>query len=140
MHTDSYQTILKEAGFRVTSGRVAVLDVLATSPAPLSTKDIVKKVPSTAKVDQATVYRMLTALREKGIVQLVNMEHDHAHWELAGHHHHVICEQCGLVTELEACDIDALQKAAKRISGFPTIARHSLEFFGTCASCTKNSR
>lgn len=140
MHTDSYQSILKEAGFRVTSGRVAVLDVLATSPTPLSTKDIIKKVPAAAKVDQATVYRMLTALREKGIVQMVNMEHDHAHWELAGHHHHVICEQCGSVTELEACDIDALQKAAKRISGFPTIARHSLEFFGTCATCTKKSR
>ena len=137
---DSYQDMLKDAGFRVTSGRVAVLDVLASSPTPLSTKDIIKKVPAAAKVDQATVYRMLTALREKGIVQMVNLEHDHAHWELAGHHHHVICEQCGSVTELEACDIDALQRAAKRISGFPTIARHSLEFFGTCATCAKKAR
>lgn len=133
------ETILKDAGFRVTTGRVAVLELLAVSPAPLTTKDILEKIKR-ARLDQATIYRMLTALKEKGIVQMVNMEHDHAHWELVSHHHHAVCEKCGAVIDISKCDLHKLEEDIKKISGFTTIHRHSLEFFGLCAKCTKKSR
>ncbi len=133
------ETVLKDAGFRVTTGRVAVLELLAQSPTPLATRDILGKVKH-VHLDQATVYRMLTALREKGIVQMVNMEHDHAHWELAGHHHHAVCENCGTVIDISKCDLHKLEEDIKKLSGFTTINRHSLEFFGLCTKCTKKSR
>ncbi len=135
----SPETILKDNGFRVTPGRVSVLVLLAESPTPLTTKDILHKVKH-SHLDQATIYRMLTALREKGIVQMVNMEHDHAHWELAGHHHHAVCENCGSVVDISKCDLHKLEEDIKKISGFSSIRRHSLEFFGLCAKCTKKSR
>lgn len=133
------ETILKDAGFRVTTGRVAVLALLAQSPAPLTTKEILKQIKH-VRLDQATIYRMLTALKEKGLVQLVNMEHDHAHWELAGHHHHAVCENCGAVVDISKCDLRKLETDIKKVSGFTAIHRHSLEFFGLCAKCTKKSR
>jgi Fe2+ or Zn2+ uptake regulation protein len=135
----SPETILKDAGFRVTTGRVAVLHLLEQSPTPLSIQDILKQVKH-VRLDQATVYRMLTALREKGLVQLVNMEHDHAHWELAGHHHHAVCESCGKVLDISKCDLHRLEEEIKTVSGFASLHRHSLEFFGLCAACAKKSR
>lgn len=135
----SPETILKDAGFRVTPGRVAVLELLAESPTPLSTKDILGKVRH-VQLDQATIYRMLTALREKGVVQLVNMEHDHTHWELASHHHHAVCEQCGAIVDISKCDLHKLEEDIKKVSGFSVLHRHSLEFFGLCTKCTKKSR
>lgn len=133
------ETILKDAGFRVTTGRMAVLRLLAESPTPLATKEILNKVKR-VRLDQATVYRMLEAMREKGLVQMVNMEHDHAHWELTNHHHHVICEQCGKIVDISKCDLHKLETNIKKISGFTDIRRHSLEFFGLCAACGKKSK
>lgn len=135
----SPETTLKDNGFRVTPGRVAVLELLAQSSIPLTTKDILSKVKH-LHLDQATIYRMLTALKEKNILQMVNMEHDHAHWELVSHHHHAVCEQCGKVIDISKCDLHKLEEEIKKISGFSTIRRHSLEFFGLCAKCTKKSR
>lgn len=131
-----FENILKDAGFRVTTGRVAVLGLLAESPAPLAIKDILHKIKH-VRLDQATVYRMLDAMREKGLVQMVNMEHDHTHWELTSHHHHAICEQCGKVIDISKCDLQKLEAEIKKVSGFTTIRRHSLEFFGLCAPCSK---
>lgn len=135
----SPETVLRDNNFRVTPGRVAVLDLLAQSSTPLATKDILRKLKH-LHLDQATIYRMLTALKEKSIVQMVNMEHDHTHWELVSHHHHAVCEQCGRVVDISQCDLHKLEEEIKKISGFSTIRRHSLEFFGLCAKCTKKSR
>jgi Fur family peroxide stress response transcriptional regulator len=132
------ETALKNAGFRVTTGRVAVLNTLATSPTPVTIKDILKTIAH-IRLDQATIYRMLEAFREKGLVQMVNMEHDHTHWELASHHHHAICEQCGVVIDISKCDLHTLESDIKKMSGFTVIRRHSLEFFGLCAACGKKT-
>lgn len=132
------ETALKDAGFRITTGRVAVLRLLAESPTPLAIKDILGKVKH-VHLDQATVYRMLDAMREKGLVQMVNMEHDHTHWELTSHHHHAICEQCGVVIDISKCDLHKLESDIKKMSGLTVIRRHSLEFFGLCATCSKKT-
>jgi Fe2+ or Zn2+ uptake regulation protein len=132
------ESILKEAGFRVTTGRVAVLRLLAASPTPLAIKDMLPNIKH-VRLDQATVYRTLEAFREKHLVQMVNMEHDHTHWELTNHHHHAICEQCGKIVNVSKCNLQKLETDIKKLSGFTAIRRHSLEFFGLCADCSKKS-
>lgn len=133
------EATLKDAGFRITTGRIAVLNALAKSPAPATIKDILKTITH-IKLDQATVYRMLEAFREKGIVQMVNLEHDHSHWELTHHHHHAICERCGKIVDISTCDLHALEADIKKVSGFTAISRHSLEFFGICKACDKKNK
>ncbi|MBL8031107.1 MAG: transcriptional repressor [Candidatus Doudnabacteria bacterium] len=140
MNTLSHpETTLKNAGVRVTTGRMAVLNTLAASPTPVTIKDILKATTH-IKLDQVTVYRMLEAFRERGLVQMVNLEHDHSHWELTSHHHHAICEHCGKIVDISKCDLHKLEADIKKISGFIGIRRHSLEFFGLCATCGKKSR
>lgn len=126
---------LKGFGLKVTQPRLAILDSLNGSPVPLSAQEIHRKVKS-AKADQATIYRNLQTLATTGLIRRVNFQHDHNHYELAGHHHHhVICENCGKVADISKCDITTMEKQAKAMSGFAQINSHALEFFGLCKNC-----
>lgn len=135
-----FKTLLKKGGYRVTPGRVAILQVLELSKRPLSVAQVVKRLPST--LNQTTVYRALEALALSGFVRKVNLHHAHTHYELVvgvKHHHHIICE-CGFIEDIENCDTHNLEKVAlKKSRGFTSLQSHSLEFFGTCKKCATTS-
>ncbi len=133
------QAALRQAGLKATAGRIAVLTLLTASKKPLTIQDIQKQLKKQAP-DQATLYRMMGLLKDSGTIRQVNLEHPHAHYEYsAGHHHHAICENCGKVVDISACNITKLETEVKKVAGFSRINHHSLEFFGICNSCTKQS-
>lgn len=135
------KNLLRQAGFRATPGRIAFLELLRKSDKPLSIQDVLEKLKGNS-IDQATVYRIVEALRDKGIIQYVNMEHGHAHFELVSptHHHHAICQQCGKIVDISKCNIKSLETEVLAVSGFKKINRHALEFFGICDSCSKKKK
>ena len=131
--------ILREVKLKVTPARIAILEVLSGTFEPLSANDIFESVRKNG-YDQATVYRNIKSLGEKGIVRQVGLEHDHAHYELTpdNEHHHVICIQCGRVEEFVGCVDDAvIANALKQAKHFDVVDRHSFELFGRCKSCTQ---
>lgn len=130
--------ILRNAGFKATPGRIAFLELVYKARKPLSIQDVLVKLKKHA-IDQATIYRIVDALQGKGIIQYVNMEHGHAHFELVSplHHHHAICESCGKVVDISKCNIKHLEDEVLKVSNFKNLNRHSLEFFGLCKSCAK---
>jgi Fe2+ or Zn2+ uptake regulation protein len=128
---------LRSKKLKATPARLELLQLLSKSPAPLSIGDMQKKMVK-SKPDQATFYRMVKDLKEAGIIRQVNIEHNHAHYEIGNdHHHHAICEQCGKVIDLSSCNIAGLEKEIMKKTKFKTINRHSLEFFGVCNTCSK---
>ena len=135
------KSVLRTAGFRATPGRIAFLELLKKSDKPLSIQDVLDKLKGKS-IDQATVYRIVEALRTKGIIQYVNMEHGHAHFEINSptHHHHAICERCGKVIDISKCNIQNLETEVLKVSVFTKINRHALEFFGICDSCSKKKK
>lgn len=137
MPKHDFATLLRENGLRATPGRLALLTVLAKETRPRSVEDLLQALQG--DMDKVTLYRALEALRDAGIVARVNLEHDHAHYELLvgrPHHHHAICRGCGHVEDIEVPHAPALEREAhKRTRGFSHIDRHSLEFFGLCRSC-----
>lgn len=131
---------LKEFGLKATQPRLAILDTLNASQIPLSAREIHRKVKS-ANADQATIYRNLQTLAAAGLIRRVNFQHDHNHYELAGHHHHhAICENCGKVVDISKCDIAGLEKQVLAVSGFAQINSHALEFFGLCKNCASKKQ
>lgn len=136
MDNTSLIALLKQTGLKVTPARVKVYEILANVGKPLSVHDILKKLPA-GSADQATVYRILEALKKVGLVKSVEFEHGHAHFEIdsGDHHHHIICESCGKVVDVSKCDVSGLDRQVLKISGFKNINRHSLEFFGLCDKC-----
>lgn len=134
---EQFAAMLRKGGLKATPGRLALLLLLAKADRPLAIHDITDG--SKKGLNQATIYRALESLCEAEIVRRVDMQHAHAHYELAEgarHHHHLICKNCGRVEDVEHCDVTAIEHAVlKKSKMFASIQTHSLEFFGLCKKC-----
>lgn len=130
------KTLLRNAGYKATPKRLALLELLQKSKKPLSIQEITKGLRG-KKMDQVTAYRILDVLEKIGLVRKVDLQHGHADYELANDdHHHIVCTRCGKIEDFEGCELEALtKKIARKSKSFPIIQRHSLEFFGVCRSC-----
>jgi Fe2+ or Zn2+ uptake regulation protein len=136
---EDFKEILRKSGYKATPSRLAILEILKRAKNPISAQDIIDALPS--NTDQATVYRTLKSLNEKGIIKPIDLRHNHAHYELTNtdEHHHLICLRCGRVEEVHHCNIETTQETILRSSKhFAEIKQHALEFYGICKSCAKN--
>ena len=120
---------MRGRGYKTTPQRMAVLRALAAEQHQ-SMESIRSRCP---RVGMVTVYRTLDLLNGLGIVRRLDLG-DGARYELAeNHHHHMICESCGDISEFEECALD--QKLLPVGSfGFEVLA-HSIEVYGRCAGC-----
>lgn len=129
---------LKQAGLKVTTPRIRVLQILAqTNAHHLSAEDVYKSLLEMDEdVGLATVYRVLTQFEAAGIVSRHNFEGGHSVFELskADHHDHLVCLQCGRVDEFYDDMIETRQDSIAQKAGF-SITSHSLNIYGTCAQC-----
>jgi Fur family ferric uptake transcriptional regulator len=136
--TRRLSALLRGAGFKATPHRLAVLALLEKSKKPLSIKKIRDQLRR-KDLDQATLYRMVNALEQAGLLRAVDFRHSHAHYELEGgerHHHHIVCQSCGKLADIFA-DTSRLEAQALKMSKFAAITSHSLEFFGLCRACAR---
>lgn len=132
--------VLRKSGCRVTSARIAVLEMFQRNPKPLSVQEVIAMLPRDA--DQATVYRTIRSLRDKGILRQIDLRHNHAHYELANlaEHHHLVCVRCGRIEDVHGCTLEtAYPELLRHSKHFAEITQHALEFYGVCKSCIKIS-
>ena len=96
---------LREVDQQYTANRRAVTTVLAAAATPLTLPDILDADRSLA---QSSAYRSLAVLVEAGVVRRLVHGGDHAHYELAEqlteHHHHLVCDECGIGRRRDAAD------------------------------------
>ena len=120
---------MRGAGYKATPQRAAVLKALAEGQHQ-GLEDVRARCP---EVGLVTVYRTLDLLSELGIVRRLGLG-DGARYELAeDHHHHMICESCGNISEFEECPLDPELLPVEN-SEFE-VRSHSLEVYGRCAGC-----
>lgn len=126
---------LKEAEVKATPARLEIIKKLASVRKPVSVDQLAKLAPS---VDLATVYRAVNALTECGILKKVNLQSGQAFFELSGgHHHHLVCSNCGSVRDFGGCGVSGLERKIRKTGFFSKLNGHSLEFFGICRKCDK---
>ena len=119
---------MRGAGYKATPQREAVLRALVAERHQ-SLKGIRARCP---EVGLVTVYRTLDLLGEIGLVRRLDFG-DGARYELAeDHHHHIICESCGDISEFEECPLDLGRLTFA--NGFE-VRSHSVEVYGRCAAC-----
>lgn len=85
----------------------------------------------------ATVYRTLTHMAESGEIDCVRTPDGQAAYRScsAGHHHHLICRECGRTVEITPPSFEDWTNTVAAKHGFTEI-NHELELFGRCADCT----
>ena len=134
MELSQFRSVLSEAGYSVTRPRQAVFSVLTDADAPLKTGEVVKQASG---IDRASVYRTLELFASLGITT-TTIRGWTPFTELAEpfkpHHHHLICERCGRVEEIESETLeDVLSLIASRHQF--TLSQHTVELTGICSSC-----
>lgn len=132
------RTELTDAGLKVTPARLAVLSFLEQANSPLTVDEIYEHIHTEhERADRATIYRIVDTFFQKGITTRLEFGEGKYRYELTGEdHHHLICENCGAVSDISDCNILELEKDITKKKGF-TVKRHSLEFYGLCASCQR---
>ena len=125
--------ILEERGYRSTSPRRAVAHAIATQERHFTAEELRERLPN---VGRATVYRSLKLLLEAGVLCRVMLEDGNLHYQLShqGHHHHLLCVECGVSQDLLGCDIEDLLLEVSAAHEF-RLSGHWLEVYGRCNSC-----
>jgi Fur family ferric uptake transcriptional regulator len=137
---DTASRRIRAAGQRYTSGRRAVVDVLARATAPLTIPEV---VAGGRRIPQSSAYRSLAVLEQAGVVRRILTSGDFARFELAEdltqHHHHLICSSCGGVEDFTAPPAleRSLRRAVRDVEGATgfAAAHHRLDLVGTCTTC-----
>ena len=126
---------LRKAGLKVTLPRMKILEILETNETRhMSAEDVYKVLLEAGEeIGLATVYRVLTQFEAAGLVTRHHCEGGHSVFEMnQGHHHdHIVCNQCGKVTEFVEDTIERLQEKVAKKAGF-SIRDHSLIIYGDC--------
>ena len=124
---------LEERGYRSTSPRRAVANVIAGQERHFNAEELREKLP---EVGRATVYRSLKILVDAGVLCRVLLEEGDLHYQLShqGHHHHLLCVECGSSQDLLGCDIEDLLQTVSSAHRFQ-LSGHWLEVYGKCHDC-----
>jgi len=137
-----YQSLLQklqERGSRMTSHRMALARLLATSEdhpnAAQMYESLRKQFPT---ISLATVYKTLVLLKNEGEVLEIDL-HDDSRYD--GHnpipHPHLVCNRCNRI--FDGDEISLLSKMNNEIEekyGFK-IQRHQIVYYGICEDCQK---
>jgi Fur family transcriptional regulator, ferric uptake regulator len=127
-----------EGARRPTRQRAAVAAVLADTDEFRSAQELHALLREGGdKVGLATVYRNLQAMAADGEIDMLRTDEGEAVYRACstGHHHHLVCRVCGRTVEVEGPTVEAWATRVSAEHGF-TEVRHTLEIFGTCASCS----
>ena len=129
---------LHEHGYRVTTPRRVVMEIIAASPAALSPKEIFERtLEENQEVGIASVYRTVEMLEDLDLVQQVHQPDGcHGVWPVfKGHNHYLICRDCGRMEVIPGDeDIESYIRKVEDQTGY-RIEEHWLQFFGLCGRC-----
>ena len=129
-----------DKGYRLTEARKVIINCLVESGGHISADELAERVwQRQPRVGRMTVYRTMDLLSELGVIRPIYQGTGAAHYILmaGGSHHHLICNQCGLVIEFDHCQSDEMSHLLSERYNFQ-IDSYLLEFHGLCAGCRSN--
>ena len=136
-----WRQLLRARGYRLTPQRELVLDAVSRL-GHATPDDVCAEVRRTARgVNISTVYRTLELLEELELVEHTHLGHGAPTYSPVGEvdHLHLVCRDCGGVTEADVTVADALVGSLRAEHGFDTDVKH-FAIYGRCAACTAAAR
>ena len=134
--TEDWQSKLREKGYRLTPQRELVLRAVEKLGHATPDEVLAAVRQESQAVNISTVYRTLELLEQLGLVRHAHIT-DRAptyHSTATPDHVHLVCRNCGSITEVEPEVIKPLTDALEERYGFTTDVGH-LTVFGTCRNC-----
>jgi Fur family ferric uptake transcriptional regulator len=114
---------------------------LATHGGHMTAEEVMRwAVLRSSGLNLATVYRTLEMLVSLGMVAQTDLGGEATAFELVGGapHHHLVCERCGSVIEMDDSLFQSLRSDVLRRYGFDARSRH-IALFGVCRDCQRGA-
>jgi Fur family ferric uptake transcriptional regulator len=141
---ENFKKLLRANNLKFTIQREVILETLYNSDEHLTPEAlhhlIQEKYPE-LKTGIATIYRTLSLLEESGVVTSLSFGAQGKKYELGAkeHHDHLICTECGEITEFVDEEIEKRQHAITDELGFK-MKDHSMQIYGICKKCQEKDR
>ncbi|MDE3150730.1 MAG: transcriptional repressor [Gemmatimonadota bacterium] len=133
--------LLRRHGLHVTAQRLAVLHAVARRPH--ATADGVADLAGAelGAISRQAVYDALAVLVEKGVLRRIEPGGSPALYEtrVGDNHHHLICRDCGRVTDVDCAVGAAPCLTPAEYNGFE-IDEAEVVYWGRCPACRKRAR
>ncbi|MGN9134726.1 Fur family transcriptional regulator [Clostridium sp. HCP1S3_B4] len=134
---------LKKKGYKLTPQRRAIVDTIIQSEGKhLTAEEIYDEVKKICpEIGLATVYRTIQLFEQIGLVSKLQLNDGCSRYEIVHSderhmHHHLICNICNAVIEVEDDLLEQLEEKIKKQYKFK-ILDHSVKFYGICEECQK---
>jgi len=128
---------LSEKGYRLTPQRLMILSAIENSDDHVSAEEIYAQVVAKyPNVNISTVYRTLELLKQLGLVTETDLGGGRVRYHPAdkGHHHHLVCTECGAIIDLDESTLARLEDVLLHRYNFRAQMRH-MAIFGRCGNC-----
>jgi Fur family ferric uptake transcriptional regulator len=128
---------LSRRGYRLTPQRMMILEAVEAADDHISADEIYSRVcDSYPHLNISTVYRTLELLKELGLVTETDMGDGRVRYHSIkkGHHHHLVCQSCGCIIDLDEAALLPLKDTLSREYAFNADLKH-LAIFGRCGKC-----
>lgn len=146
---NDFKELLKMNGLKVTTQRIAILDVLSNRPDEhLTAEEIYECVKvQYPDIGLATVYRTIQMLSELNLIDKLNLDDGYVRYEIGkdketecGHrHHHLICLACGQVLTFQDDLLENLESKIQKTMKF-LVTDHEVKLYGYCKDCSKQGK
>ena len=136
-HPEAIVRKLTDKGYRMTPQRLMIVSAIENSDGHISAEEIYAQVVAKyPHVNISTVYRTLELLKELGLVNETDFGEGWVRYHPAekGHHHHLVCTECGAVIDLDESSLSSLRRMLLREYKFSANLKH-LAIFGRCDKC-----
>ena len=139
--TSDFAAQLQAVSLRVTRPRLAVLTALRDHP-HIDTDAVIALVRADhPTVSHQTVYDVLRALTDAGLIRRIQPAGATARYEsrVRDNHHHVVCRTCGAIADVDCAVGAAPCLTAENDHGF-AIDEAEVVYWGRCPECAGNSK
>jgi Fur family ferric uptake transcriptional regulator len=130
---------LRRKGYRVTAQRTILLETMAHKGGHLNVQEVFqearKRLPG---LNLATVYRTVESLRDVGLIDWYAPGSEPMQFALRDHenpHGHLVCRQCGVVSDLDLVLVYTFKQSVIDATGFHIDDSH-LTLQGLCEACS----
>ena len=124
---------LRQAGLRVTPLRRRLVRLLASSGRWYTPEEFrLAAERAGLRPGRATIYRLFAALLAAGLCRSFPQTNRVTRYVFCapGHHHHLICLDCGSVISVADCTVRVPDRSF-------AVLEHVVDFFGRCARCQR---
>ena len=136
-HSRSASGTLRKLGYRLTPQRIMILEAVERADSHISAEEMYTQVRRRYPyMNISTVYRTLELLEKLGLVIKTDFGEGRVRYHPVdkGHHHHLVCQECGAIIDIDESTLARLQDVLLARYNFSASLKH-VAIFGLCSNC-----